>query len=772
MKNFVLKVLLSSAAIAGVVFLGIGCAHSQTDNTIYVRNFAGANVGAKVAAAQLTCGPNTTVPCILVIDPSLAAWPAGTMPTLCSHCHVWDFRSGPPGNAAWGSISGTLANQTDLESALAGKAASNASLSINSTACTLGGSCTIPITGLVPSGAYNSGTTYAASDLVTYDGASYVCVSSCSGVTPTTTPNWQPLLITDQVLQGNLPPTFNNASPGVSGNSNLRSVFDPNYAFNIGQATNLDDWIPDTQEYLYDQWTGIAPNPPTMCIGSGACLDQTSYPGNGNLDISYDSTSVGFAQGGLLTSVTVYPSNYVSSGASIQAWVIRPSGFPTSCCNPETITFTVIAQIGELDDVNAGTFWKFDGLSIPVDAGDLIAFRTNNRGLMMGVGSSLFSNYREIWLNSSNISSLSDTSINGLTTGQHVSLTATVNGRAPFWQATILPGPSYVAANQPSTVLRLDSNGNIPDRIGRSYDMPWRAKKVIWVGTSIPALSDSNGPAYPTLVGSALQANLDNASEGSSRMTWDGTYCIALMATIAQLTAAPGCGSADASQYSYQNLVLGQGENFLVIDHAHNDVGEPVGTIGDIAAVSAYSASGSTLTLTAANDFTAGETPVIIAPPGDPLYALNNTAFAVLSSGLSSTQFEISTSAISGSGSSTASAANNATFYGAYQMLIAAALAENQQVRIALVTPPLVVDGCNQSTGVCSGNDTSAQRAAIQAIASKWQLPVIDLPTLDGFSYKNYCSSGCSSFTLDGTHPQWAARQILGRILYQALKGL
>lgn len=112
MKNFVLKVLLYSAAIAGVVFLGIGYAHSQTDNTIYVRNFAGANVGAKVAAAQLTCGPNTTVPCILVIDPSLAAWPAGTIPTLCSHCYLWDFRSGPPtgGSSTWNSL--THGNQT------------------------------------------------------------------------------------------------------------------------------------------------------------------------------------------------------------------------------------------------------------------------------------------------------------------------------------------------------------------------------------------------------------------------------------------------------------------------------------------------------------------------------------------------------------------------------------------------------------------------------------------------------------------------------------
>ena len=68
---------------------------AQTDNTIYVRNFAGATVGQKVTNAMITCGPNLNVPCILVLDPSLAAFQTGTMPTLCSHCYLWDFRKGP-----------------------------------------------------------------------------------------------------------------------------------------------------------------------------------------------------------------------------------------------------------------------------------------------------------------------------------------------------------------------------------------------------------------------------------------------------------------------------------------------------------------------------------------------------------------------------------------------------------------------------------------------------------------------------------------------------
>lgn len=41
----------------------------------------------------------------------------------------------------WGSITGTLSSQTDLQTALNGKAASNAGTTVNGTACTLGASC-------------------------------------------------------------------------------------------------------------------------------------------------------------------------------------------------------------------------------------------------------------------------------------------------------------------------------------------------------------------------------------------------------------------------------------------------------------------------------------------------------------------------------------------------------------------------------------------------------------------------------------------------------
>lgn len=92
------RILLSFALLFGAVTL-----HAQTDNTVYARMFRGNTVGAKVTAAQLTCGTNPVVPCLIVIDPSLAAYATGVLPTLCSHCFLVDFRNGWPGGGGGGS---------------------------------------------------------------------------------------------------------------------------------------------------------------------------------------------------------------------------------------------------------------------------------------------------------------------------------------------------------------------------------------------------------------------------------------------------------------------------------------------------------------------------------------------------------------------------------------------------------------------------------------------------------------------------------------------
>lgn len=80
-----------------------------------------------------------------------------------------------------------------------------------------------------------------------------------------------------------------------------------------------------------------------------------------------------------------------------------------------------------------------------------------------------------------------------------------------------------------------------------------------------------------------------------------------------------------------------------------------VGTVAGTATITAYSYSGGTLTLTASNSFTSGQSVTLWANSGDPLAVLSGTTYTVLSSGLSSSQFEITESTVTGSGSTSSS---------------------------------------------------------------------------------------------------------------------
>lgn len=93
--------------IFGLLLLG-AMAFAQTDNTFSVRAFPGLTVGQKLTAAMASCNPSASVPCVLVIDPSLATWPTGTMPGLCAQCNLIDYRQGVP----WSAIAALPASYT------------------------------------------------------------------------------------------------------------------------------------------------------------------------------------------------------------------------------------------------------------------------------------------------------------------------------------------------------------------------------------------------------------------------------------------------------------------------------------------------------------------------------------------------------------------------------------------------------------------------------------------------------------------------------------
>jgi hypothetical protein len=72
---------------------------AQRENTFYVKQFGTQTlrtVGAMTAAAQAQCNSNTSIPCVLVFDPTLAAFSAGTMPVRCAQCVWLDYRSSDP----------------------------------------------------------------------------------------------------------------------------------------------------------------------------------------------------------------------------------------------------------------------------------------------------------------------------------------------------------------------------------------------------------------------------------------------------------------------------------------------------------------------------------------------------------------------------------------------------------------------------------------------------------------------------------------------------
>ena len=97
-----------------------GLCLAQTDNTFYAKGFPGTDVGTKVSNAMNACSPNTAIPCIIIIDPSLAGYPAGTMPQLCTQCSLGDYRNGFPsgggGVATQQQISPYLDQSTPISS--------------------------------------------------------------------------------------------------------------------------------------------------------------------------------------------------------------------------------------------------------------------------------------------------------------------------------------------------------------------------------------------------------------------------------------------------------------------------------------------------------------------------------------------------------------------------------------------------------------------------------------------------------------------------------
>ena len=150
------------------------------------------------------------------------------------------------------------------------------------------------------------------------------------------------------------------------------------------------------------------------------------------------------------------------------------------------------------------------------------------------------------------------------------------------------------------------------DGVGETSPTVWVGRKLLWMGTSIPAGSDPDagsgtGSTYPALVAQQLGATVTNIAKGSSCVRINAStgeytgmmyshFLRSLSRTVAECDAiasdwaniypkinnAPSTLSAEALQtmknYSFENLLVPylDGTNTMpdlfVIDHGHNDV--------------------------------------------------------------------------------------------------------------------------------------------------------------------------------------------------------
>ncbi|HZU30968.1 MAG TPA: hypothetical protein VFB79_07635 [Candidatus Angelobacter sp.] len=87
--------LIAAGLFLLVLMLAPLCMHAQASltNSFNVAQFPGADVGTKLTNAQNACLANTSIPCVMLIDPILAIWPQGSLPSRCSNCIWLDYRS-------------------------------------------------------------------------------------------------------------------------------------------------------------------------------------------------------------------------------------------------------------------------------------------------------------------------------------------------------------------------------------------------------------------------------------------------------------------------------------------------------------------------------------------------------------------------------------------------------------------------------------------------------------------------------------------------------
>lgn len=310
--------------------------------------------------------------------------------------------------------------------------------------------------------------------------------------------------------------------------------------------------------------------PSTYDVSSATTPHYNDDTFSNQVVIATAATQLGIAVDGILTRVVVPPAGGSTAGATLQAWVVRPSVNPIP--SGDTIDFTLVAAIGEITTIPGTNYSEYANLAISVKAGDLIALRAINGPLLFVQGDSSTTGL------SANLD-ITDLTMAGVNNESIQAVTMGNNDRIFPVEAYIYPGPFVI----PNSVR--DSTQNLPRGVFRAFDQPWAGKKLIALGTSITADNPASGGSSGTIIGAtgyvaqafqALYSNGVNNGIGSSSIVWDGASNLSLSATIAELEAA----FPDSFEpVSFQNLMIGLEADLIFFDHGYNDRNNTIGTM-------------------------------------------------------------------------------------------------------------------------------------------------------------------------------------------------
>ncbi|RLJ80351.1 SGNH/GDSL hydrolase family protein [Pedobacter alluvionis] len=467
---------------------------------------------------------------------------------------------------------------------------------------------------------------------------------------------------------------------------------------------------------------------------------------NNIIIIPYEIASKGFVNGGILNEVRIGANTNVLPTSKLQAWIVRVvSG-----------RINLVEKVGEIDGSVAGRWHVFKGLSVIVQSGDLVAIRGVNLPMDYYSGSTGQTPYSSYLLTSSAITDMTlnvfDEPITAPSSG----------GGVGFAIEADISLSSMGAKDNPGGSPSLDNNLHFKNSIGKAPDLFWQGKKIIWVGTSIPAGNDGGFLSYPEIAGRYLDANLTNESVGSSGMVWDGTRALSLSAKAAELVAAFGVNSGT---YSYETKLIGKNADLIVFDHGYNDrlkvTGSFLGTLPFTSRTGKTSGSISSQILTGVNTLFSTE-----FKAGDKLYDFRFRYIGkVLSieSNTSMTLTENSLVAVSNADVFYGTSMDRTTFYGSFNYVIDKCYEDKPSVSIMFVTSPTAY--AYQQTGADGRVTNTNARDAVIALANAYNAPCCDLFNLMGYNGSNWPAK-----MADSVHPNGSERVKIANILYGFIK--